>query len=433
MTEDDLYRSSTQYRLWNFTPEKLASLRASTNAVATKSVTAAIKRKRAAKTAASSAVASATPSATASDADGSTTPARNGAGKTEGAAVEQPIECLTTEEEKKLVDFYCANMLRMGTQAMPLPIHVVVSKVISFTKYTMIANKYSQATAVQFLKRFYIYHSPMDYHPRQIMPTALFLATKTEGSHLPLADHFIPMIIKVPGLNKLAAEDVLAPEFVLTQGLRFCFDVRHPNRGLDGFQMELKLLIQVLKGRRKLPPGFTTKSDEEVKRGILQGKDVNDFFAIVDNGRAKAKSYLDKAALLSDVYFLYTPSQILFAAWYISQPDLVSYYLTLKLESTSAPAAHIQKILETVQDCATMLKAAETGSETDRQELTQIDKKLFKCRNPEKIDLVGLNKAQKRGGGVEGIQDENVAKKRKLAREKSEKEAADLFGPDLVK
>ena len=42
LSEDDLYRRSTQYRLWTFTPETLAALRATANAQATSAVKAAI-------------------------------------------------------------------------------------------------------------------------------------------------------------------------------------------------------------------------------------------------------------------------------------------------------------------------------------------------------------------------------------------------------
>lgn len=66
-------------------------------------------------------------------------------------------------------------------------------------------------------------------------------------------------------------------------------------------------------------------------------------------------------------------------------------------------------------------------------EFKRIDKKLYKCRNPEKIDLVGINKVVKRDGGhgVGGM-DEKVVKKRKLERERREKEGADIFGGPLV-
>jgi cyclin H len=270
----------------------------------------------------------------------------------------------------------------------------------------------------------------MDYHPKHIMTAALFLATKTENHHSPLK-HFVEKLNSIHGLNKLTADEVLAPEFILTQGLRFCFDVRHPHRGLKGFYLECKLLHQMLLGK-KLPAGFTSWSDDKARTVVLAGNDRNpdEFLAGVDKGYGIAKDYLNRAALLSDVYFLYTPSQILFAAWYIAQPELITAYLTLKLANATDLAG---KVTKAIDDCAKILRATDHGSQEDREEPMRIDKKLFKCRNPDKLDLVGLNKAQKRGGGEEGVLDENVAKKRKLAREKSEKEAADLFGPDLVK
>ncbi len=88
MSEDDIYRASTQYRLWSFTPETLASLRASTNAVATDRVRAAIKRVREKQ-------------------DGS---ASNGS----STEKEKEIECLTVEEEQKLVGFYCVRAMGLA-------------------------------------------------------------------------------------------------------------------------------------------------------------------------------------------------------------------------------------------------------------------------------------------------------------------------------
>lgn len=38
------------------------------------------------------------------------------------------------------------------------------------------------------------------------------------------------------------AEEVIAGEFLLCQGIRFCFDVRHPFRALEGVILELKRL-----------------------------------------------------------------------------------------------------------------------------------------------------------------------------------------------
>ncbi|KAF2434907.1 cyclin-like protein [Tothia fuscella] len=409
MTEDELYRASSQFRLWNFTPEKLVSLRSETNAIACRSVREAFKRKRARDQALS-----AESSNTASDADGNGV--SHGAATKNGAKEVKEVEVLTVEEEMKMVDFYCSNMLNVGTgEPFNFPINVT-------------------GTSVQLFKRFYLSHSPMDYHPKQIMPSALFLATKTEGHHTALKI-FVEKLNQVPGLNKVTAEDVLAPEFILTQGLRFCFDVRHPYRGLKGFYLECRIMDQAMKASN-LPENFSNQTEEEMRENIKREtkKTSQDFLADVDHGYGLVRNTLNNAALVSDAYFLYTPSQILFGAWYLHKPALIKYYLDMKLsQNPNSPSA--QKLWDVINDCTMLLeeKEAQIGAVADRAQLSRIDKKLYKCRNPEKIDLVGLNKAQKRDAGKEGQLDEQKAKKRKMAREKSEKEGDDLFGPDLVK
>ncbi|KAK3077252.1 hypothetical protein LTS18_010818, partial [Coniosporium uncinatum] len=163
LTEDDIYRSSTQYRFWSFTPEKLASLRGSTNGIATERVKAAVKRSREARKQLSSEDNSAATS------DVEANGGKNGAVTAEGGSVlPKEIDCLTVEEEQKLVEYYCSACLGMGQKKpLQLPVSVV-------------------ATAVQYLKRFYLTNSPMTYHPKQIMPAALFLATKTDNYYVGL-------------------------------------------------------------------------------------------------------------------------------------------------------------------------------------------------------------------------------------------------------
>ncbi len=45
-TEDEIYRSSSQFRLWNFSRQRLSALREKTNTLARDHVRAALKRKR---------------------------------------------------------------------------------------------------------------------------------------------------------------------------------------------------------------------------------------------------------------------------------------------------------------------------------------------------------------------------------------------------
>lgn len=87
--------------------------------------------------------------------------------------------------------------------------------------------------------------------------------------------------------------------------------------------------------------------------------------------------------------------------------------------------------------------------------LKRIGRKLYHCQNPEKIDLRSLNRAAKREGssiaatgtpaaaeaaaatgvnaaGEDEAELQRAAKKRKLERERFERDGARLFGGDLV-
>ena len=149
----------------------------------------------------------------------------------------------------------------------------------------------------------------------------------------------------------------------------------------------------------------------------------------IDKAKARTKELVDTSAQLTDAYFLYTPSQILLTSLIPADEPLALFYIESKLSLSSDMQL---KLMTTLQACSTLLKSSPSAKpgEEEMNELKRIDKKLYMCRNPEKIDLVEINKAQKREGAEDGL-DEKVVKKRKLEREKSEKEAADVFGPAL--
>lgn len=105
MTEDEIYRTSTQYRLWSFTPKSLQSLRSTTNSLAAKGVLTAI------CTAADSgkAVAKADPKEANSDGvKSSLSPL------VQASQALQEVDCLTVEEEQKLVGFYCIKAMEFA-------------------------------------------------------------------------------------------------------------------------------------------------------------------------------------------------------------------------------------------------------------------------------------------------------------------------------
>ena len=107
MTEDDIYRTSTQYRLWSFTSEALGSIRLTTNALAADRVRAAIKRKQEARTAERS-TSGGEPAGAGRIEENETN------GNAEGSGREKQVECLTVEEEQKLVGFYCVKAMELA-------------------------------------------------------------------------------------------------------------------------------------------------------------------------------------------------------------------------------------------------------------------------------------------------------------------------------
>jgi cyclin H len=136
--------------------------------------------------------------------------------------------------------------------------------------------------------------------------------------------------------------------------------------------------------------------------------------------------------MLTDAYFHYTPSQIMMASLLLANQELTKWYIASKFSSNDQASTDMKaKVMETVERCAAILKtiAPDSGqAEVDKKELKVLFKKLKRCRNPEKADLVGLQRAKRQG---EDGNDEKVVKKRKLEREKSAKEGEDLFGPEI--
>lgn len=112
LTEDEVYRTSTQYRLWSFTPERLRSLRNSTNVNAAERVKANIKRFRAQKSADDAAQ-------------------QNGGASTGSDGLD--IDPLTPDEELKLVTKICKTCVEFADFAKKntkfnFPTNVIVSR-----------------------------------------------------------------------------------------------------------------------------------------------------------------------------------------------------------------------------------------------------------------------------------------------------------------
>lgn len=251
----------------------------------------------------------------------------------------------------------------------------------------------------------------MTYPPKTMLKTALFFATKTEHHYTPVKDF-------AARIANTEAEEILASEFILTQGLRFTFDVRHPLRAHVGMTMELQAMAA-----GKLDSGSSSSSSSSIPA---------DLEARVGKAYGAIRSVLKTHAQVTDVYFHYTPSQICFAAMYLADASLATWYLGVKMAGEQHEAG--VRAVQTVQRCAAMLREYDSlgmgePSSEEKKELRRLTKKLGKCMDPEKMDLVGLQRAKREG--ADDLEGDKRAKKRKLERESVQQEGADLFGPAL--
>lgn len=121
LTEDDLYRSSTQFRNWSFTASQLAAQRLKINVQATERVKANVARLRAQRgndAVDNNGVDSGMDKENGSGTSGANTPDARMQTVTE-------INCLTAEEELKIVNEFCERAIALGNHY-SFPLNVVV-------------------------------------------------------------------------------------------------------------------------------------------------------------------------------------------------------------------------------------------------------------------------------------------------------------------
>jgi cyclin H len=148
LTEDDLYRQSSQYKHWSFTPTGLALLRQKTNIQACERVKANVARQRAQRTAkafeggggnsASDSERANTPGVDTA-ANGNGNGGANGGGDTR---VDREVKCLSVAEEMRLVDKFCETTLDLAT-FLGAPSDVTVSSPIHPPCYAVYPPSYS--------------------------------------------------------------------------------------------------------------------------------------------------------------------------------------------------------------------------------------------------------------------------------------------------
>ncbi|KAK6522368.1 hypothetical protein TWF281_002933 [Arthrobotrys megalospora] len=365
MAEDQLYTTTTQCKTWSYGPTALATIRENTNAAGTRSIKRGWKRARVEASTAN------TPLATTPIPSNTPTPVPTPS--IDPLSVPDPMT-LTPAEELTLVNYYILKLLEM-------------SDVFSFPSNV-------KSTACVFLSRFHLNHSVHAYHPKLLLSTILFLATKTENHYIPLSE----FCKRIP---KITPEAVLKYEFTVAGGIRWDFDIKQPLRAAEGGIMELLTALALTGG----DPGLQTLKDKLAPNPVRRVQDAH--------GRMKA--YLTKEALVSDVYYHYTPPQIFLGALWLADKELTEAYIEWRFgenstmgrvvkkkkkdkkgkdkagngEEEEAPAAKTlplaPKLIPTVAACAEMMTKAQEYEKIPMDVLKRIDKKLHRCQNPQKF------------------------------------------------
>uniref|UniRef100_V9KXT3 Cyclin-H n=1 Tax=Callorhinchus milii TaxID=7868 RepID=V9KXT3_CALMI len=119
-------------------------------------------------------------------------------------------------------------------------------------------------TASMFFKRFYLNNSLMEYHPRTIMLTCVYLACKVDEFNVS-SSQFVSNLWDSPAGQEKALEQILEYELLLIQQLNFHLIVHNPFRPFEGFLIDLKARYSALEN----PEVLRKMADEFLNRGTM--------------------------------------------------------------------------------------------------------------------------------------------------------------------
>ncbi|XP_070177918.1 cyclin-H-like [Littorina saxatilis] len=177
-------------------------------------------------------------------------------------------------------------------------------------------------TSLAFFRRFWVNNSPMDYHPKDIMLTVVYLSCKVEEFYVPIGQ----FVSNLKGNREKFADTILTFELLLMSKLRYHLTVHNPFRAMEGLLIDIKTRFKELENPERL--------------------------------RKNAEEYIDRC-LLSDIVLIFSPSQICDGSADDWTGGCAAVYLPAEKH---------------------MLKR---DKDLNRELVGQIQKKLERCRNQE--------------------------------------------------
>lgn len=194
-----------------------------------------------------------------------------------------------------------------------------------------------------YFKRFYLDNSVMNYHPKDIVVTCAYLATKVEEFNVSINQ----FVANLKGDREKAIEIILNHELLLMQQLNFDLAVYNPFRPVEGLLIDIKTRYPQLQDPERLRPAI----DE----------------------------FLEKIQF-SDACFLYSPPQIAIAAIAYGvikfKENLDGYLSDFLFDGHCRQLAYVK---DAIKSMFLMLKN-DSVFMNDPMRAT-LEKKLEKCRN----------------------------------------------------
>lgn len=248
--------------------------------------------------------------------------------------IQKEVDCLSPDEELLLIQHFQSQIPKL-CKAFKL-------------------NELVKATAITYFKRFFLHNSVMEYDPKIIMLTCTFLACKSTHHPLTVSE----FTAKIP---KVSDKQITDTEFTVCEELNFQFWVRDVGSALWGLFLEIQSIE---------PPN----QDDQI--------DTNLLYKIYQSSITIASTIL-----LGDLIFIYQPSQIALACFKLSSDseefkfDLTSY---LRHKYTDRIKDY-EVLMNWVDDIITEIRR-ERDTPFDAERCKDIDLKLQKCKNLEKIE-----------------------------------------------
>ncbi|CAD5114679.1 DgyrCDS3725 [Dimorphilus gyrociliatus] len=196
------------------------------------------------------------------------------------------------------------------------------------------------ATSMIYFKRFFLHNSIMEYNPEDIMITCIFLACKVEEYYVSI-QNFSSYCKLMP---KEACEKIVRDnELLVMLKLHYHLTIYKPYKAVDGFLLDIR----------------------------TRCKDVKFNFERVQK---IALEFIDRS-LHTDVFLLYSPSQIALAAVLHSVHreghNLDEYVLTILLHDV--PQETMTKVIEQIKKLRKLVKHQE---KINRNEIADIEARL---------------------------------------------------------